>query len=194
MPGLGELWTDTVDAHRQQVRDAILDAVAALVDEQGLLAVTMSAVAERAGIGRATLYKYFPDVQAILIAWHDRQVASHLDQLSTLAAQPGSALDRLEAVLTGHAHIARASHGHDPDVSDLLHRGRRLSQTEQALHELVTGLLAQASVGGEIRTDIASNELATYCLHALTAAAQLPSKAAVHRLVQLTLSSVRGHG
>lgn len=188
-----KLWTETVDEHRQQVREAILDGVGALVDEQGLLAVTMSAVAERAGIGRATLYKYFADVEAVLIAWHDRQVACHLAQLSTLAAQPGRPVSRLEAVLTGYAHIARESHRHDPDVSDILHRGRRLSQTEQALHELVAGLLAEASAEGEVRKDIPPKELATYCLHALAAAAQLPSTAAVHRLVQLALSSVRTH-
>jgi AcrR family transcriptional regulator len=47
-------------------RKAILDTTAALVAEGGLLSVTMSRIAEEAGIGRATLYKYFPDVEAIL--------------------------------------------------------------------------------------------------------------------------------
>lgn len=34
--------------------------------------MTMSRIAEEIGIGRATLYKYFPDVEAILLAWHER--------------------------------------------------------------------------------------------------------------------------
>jgi AcrR family transcriptional regulator len=37
----------------------------------------MSQIAAETGIGRATLYKYFPDVEAILVAWHERQVAEH---------------------------------------------------------------------------------------------------------------------
>jgi Bacterial regulatory proteins, tetR family len=42
---------------------------------------TMSQIAEETGIGRATLYKYFPDVEAILLAWHDRQIAAHIAYL-----------------------------------------------------------------------------------------------------------------
>ncbi len=54
------------------MQDAALDATAALVAERGLRSVTMSQIAAQSGIGRATLYKYFPDVEAILLAWHER--------------------------------------------------------------------------------------------------------------------------
>lgn len=60
------LWDDTIEAHRRAVQKAILDNAWALVTEHGLAAVTMSQIAEKTGIGRATLYKYFPDVEAIL--------------------------------------------------------------------------------------------------------------------------------
>jgi AcrR family transcriptional regulator len=43
-----------------EVRDVIVETTAALVAEHGLRAVTMSQIAEDTGIGRATLYKYFP--------------------------------------------------------------------------------------------------------------------------------------
>jgi hypothetical protein len=42
-----------------------------------------------------------------------------------------------------------------------------------------------------VRGDVASGELAEYCLHALSAAAGLPSKAAVSRLVSVTLAGLR---
>src|ERR1039458_1901512 len=77
-----KLWTDTVEEHRRAVRDATLDATAKLLAGQGLASVPMSKIAAEAGIGRATLYKYFPDLESILIAWHERQVASHLEQLA----------------------------------------------------------------------------------------------------------------
>src|SRR5207245_866718 len=57
-----KLWSDTIETHRREVRDAILETTVALVTKQGLRAVTMSQIADEAGIGRATLYKYFPDV------------------------------------------------------------------------------------------------------------------------------------
>src|SRR5687767_4338176 len=59
--GVPKLWNETIEAHRREVRDAILDTAAALLDEHGLRSVTMSQIAEQTGIGRATLYKYFSD-------------------------------------------------------------------------------------------------------------------------------------
>src|SRR3954452_10976695 len=89
------LWNATIEAHRDAVREAVLDTTAALVSARGLRAVTMSEIAERSGIGRATLYKYFPDVDAILLAWHERQVAAHLQQLFDVADGAGDAGARL---------------------------------------------------------------------------------------------------
>src|SRR4051812_20502990 len=93
-----KLWNATIEAHRREVRDAILDATAALVREHGLSSVSMSQIAESSGIGRATLYKYFADVQAILVAWHERQVGGHLAQLVGVRDQAGDAAQRLEVV------------------------------------------------------------------------------------------------
>jgi AcrR family transcriptional regulator len=105
--------SDTLDEHRQAVRDATLDATAALVTERGLYGVTMSEVAIRTGIGRATLYKYFPDVQSILIARHERAIATHLRQLTALANADGQPMQRLTAVLEAYAAIEHA-HGDHP--------------------------------------------------------------------------------
>jgi hypothetical protein len=106
--------TALIQAHRAAVRDAILDTTAALVAEQGLLSVTMSQIAESAGIGRATLYKYFPDVEAILFAWHERQITGHLAQLKELRDRPGDLGQRPEAVLEAYAFISHDRFSHDP--------------------------------------------------------------------------------
>lgn len=52
-----KLWSETIEAHRREVHDAIIETTAARVAEHGLRAVTMSQIAEETGIGRATLYK-----------------------------------------------------------------------------------------------------------------------------------------
>jgi AcrR family transcriptional regulator len=188
------LWNDTIQAHRAAVRDAILDTTAALVSEHGLLSVTMSQIAEATGIGRATLYKYFPDVEAILVAWHERQISAHLAQLAELRDQAGDAGQRLQAVLETYALIShdRFSHQHPgPEVAALLHRGAHLTRAQQQVHDLIKDLLTEAAASGEVRDDVAPEELASYCLHALTAAGSLPSKAAVRRLVSVTLAGLR---
>jgi AcrR family transcriptional regulator len=188
------LWDDTIQAHRAAVRDAILDTTAALVGEHGLLSVTMSQIAEATGIGRATLYKYFPDVEAILVAWHVRQISAHLQQLAELRDQAGDAGQRLQAVLEAYALIShdRFSHQHPgPEVAALLHRGAHLTRAQQQVHDLIKELLTEVAAAGELRVDVAPDELASYCLHALGASSSLPSKAAVRRLVAVSLAGLR---
>jgi len=182
------LWNDTIEAHRREVRDAILDATAAIVTKQGLPAVTMSQIAEDTGIGRATLYKYFPDVESILVAWHERHVGGHLEHLSQLATQTGTARERLGAVFEAYALIMH--HRHEPELSALLHRGEHVARAERRLQEFIRDLLAEGAKAGDVRRDVSPDELAKYSLHALTAAGSLPSKAAVQRLVAVTLAGL----
>jgi AcrR family transcriptional regulator len=190
-----KLWNETIDAHRAAVRKAVLETTAALVAEHGLTSVTMSRIAKDSGIGRATLYKYFPDVESILLAWHEQQISHHLGRLAEVRDRTEGAAARLEAVLREFALISRVSRQHhDGDVAAFLHRGRQVNQAQQRLHKMVEDLLADAAQSGEVRGDIAPGELASYCLHALTAAGDLPSEAAVHRLITVTLTGVRPGG
>jgi AcrR family transcriptional regulator len=184
-----KLWNETIEAHRREVRDATLDTTAALVAKHGLRSVTMSQIAEKTGIGRATLYKYFSDVEAILVAWHERQVTGHLEHLAVLRDLAGGAGERLEAVLEAYALISHEHH--DTKLAALLHRGEHVARAQQQLSDLIRKLLTEAAEAGDVRDDIAPAELASYCLHALTAASSLPSKAAVHRLVTVTLAGLR---
>jgi AcrR family transcriptional regulator len=188
------LWTQTIEAHRREVRDAILEAAVALVAENGLLSVTMSQIAERAGIGRATLYKYFPDVEAILLDWHERQISGHLEHLAELRDRAGGAVERLQAVLEGYALIRHGSHGHqDAELAAFLHRDEHehVMRAHDRLHEMIHELLAEGAETGALRDDVAPDELASYCLHALGAASALPSRAAVGRLARVTLDGLR---
>ncbi len=184
-----KLWNRTIAEHRREVRDAILDRTAALVAKHGLKAVTMSQIAEQSGIGRATLYKYFADVELILVAWHDRHVSEHLKQLAAVRDGPGNAWTRLEAVLETYALIAHEQHS--TELAALLHRGERIVRAQQQLRDIIKNLLTEGARAGEVRGDTAPLELASYCLHALTAAGSLPTKAAVRRLVRVTLAGLR---
>ncbi|MEP7041059.1 MAG: TetR/AcrR family transcriptional regulator [Chloroflexota bacterium] len=186
-----KLWTDTIATHRQEVRDAILDSAAALA-ERGLLSVTMSQIAEETGIGRATLYKYFPDVEAILIAWHERQIGAHLELLADVRKRAGNASARLQAVLEAYALISHQSREHhDTELAAFLHRDQHLARAEGHLCQMIGELLVEAVSAGDVRSDLAPDELANYCLHALSGARSLPSKAAVRRLVAVTLAGMR---
>jgi AcrR family transcriptional regulator len=184
-----KLWSETIEAHRREVRAATLDTTAALVAEHGLRSVTMSQIAERTGIGRATLYKYFADVEEILVAWHERQITSHLEYLAEVRGQPGDPGERLEAVLEAYARISHEHHG--SELAAVLHGGEHVAQAQQRLSDFIRDLVIEGVDAGNLRDDVPPDELASYCLHALTAASSLPSKAAVRRLVAVTLAGLR---
>ena len=188
-----KLWSQTIESHRREVREAVLDTTAALVVEHGLLSVTMSRIAEETGIGRATLYKHFPDIEAILLAWHERQIARHLARLRQVRDESrGSPAGRLEAVLEAYALICHESRGHhDPELAALMHTDERVARAEQQLRQMLHELVGAAVEAHEVRDDVDVDELVTFSLHALTAAARLPSSAAVRRLVAVTLEGLR---
>ena len=183
-----KLWNETIEAHRRAVRDATLDTTAALVAEHGLRSVTMSQIAEETGIGRATLYKYFPDVEAILSAWHERHIADHIEHLGQVKDGAGDASHRLTAVLQAYALMAHERH--DTELAALLHQGEHVARAQQHLHTFIRDLIVEGAKTGDLRDDVAPSELASYCLHALTAASSLPSKAAVRRLVTVILAGL----
>ena len=180
-----KLWTTTIEDHRREVREAILGTTASLVAERGALSVTMSEIAAATGIGRATLYKYFPDVEAILLAWHEQHIAGHLERLTGLASSSQPIGERMGAVMEALAFVAQQRAR--SDLAALLHRDVHVVPAEQRLLDLLADLVREGAAAGEVRDDVAPGELALYCMHALGAAGALRSKAAVRRLVEVTL-------
>jgi AcrR family transcriptional regulator len=182
-----KLWSETLGEHRREVADAILETTHALVEKNGLRGVTMSLIAEQVGIGRATLYKYFADVETILVEWHQRHVAAHLEALAELREGGGAPVDRLRHVLETYALIR---HEHDDlDLTAMLQR-HHVEHAHAQLHALVRDLIAACAKAGAVRDDVPPAELATFCLHALSAAAAMSSRASLKRLVDVTIDGL----
>jgi hypothetical protein len=73
----------------------------------------------------------------------------------------------------------------------ILHREEHVVRAQQRLRDLVRDLLTEGAQTGDIRDDVAPEELASYCLSALSAAGDLASEAAVRRLAKVTLDGLR---
>src|SRR5882724_3809692 len=139
-------------------RERLLAAAAGVFSAGGPDA-SLEAVAKRAGVGIGTLYRHFPTREDLFAAVYRREV----DQLAELAAQlrddsaPSDALRRwlranVEFVATKKgmaAALAVASHG----TSELN------AYSFGHLTKAVGLLLARAVAAGEIRADIAPEEL-----------------------------------
>ncbi|MGL4255479.1 TetR/AcrR family transcriptional regulator [Microbacterium sp.] len=82
---------------------ALLDAALAEVLAHGIRRTTASDIARRAGVSRQTLYRYWPDAQAIFAALVTREL---LAVLPASAPEPQS-IDDLVALLAGTADSVR---------------------------------------------------------------------------------------
>jgi AcrR family transcriptional regulator len=187
--GMPRLWDQSVRTHRQTVHDTVLDAAAALIERRGLASVTMAGIAGEAGIGRATLYKYFPDVDAVLAGWHQRHVEEHLARLREARDRAEDPAQQLEVVFHAYASLSGQQAG--GEIAAALHRGAHIEGVRAQLRTLLTELIAGAAEQGAARRDVPAEELALFAEHALAAARELDSDEALGRLVRVTLSGVQ---
>jgi AcrR family transcriptional regulator len=82
-------------AAEEATRERIVSAVMALHEEVGPARTTISAVAERAGVERLTVYRHFPDEAAILHACSAHWGALHpMPKLPVIADDPLAACRR----------------------------------------------------------------------------------------------------
>jgi AcrR family transcriptional regulator len=62
----------------QRARQAVLTALADLLTEQPLSTISIEAIAKRAGVGKQTIYRWYPDKASLLIDLYDSDVASKI--------------------------------------------------------------------------------------------------------------------
>ena len=64
----------------------MLDSCAELMDEIGYDGLTTTLLAERAGVAIGSVYQFFPDKRAIVLALAQRNIESYVERLSTKIA------------------------------------------------------------------------------------------------------------
>ena len=93
--------------------DLLLDTAADIIDEHGVNGLSTSAVASRSGSSVGVVYRYFPNIESLLLALADRNLALYLERFEERAAEDGLAewqsLARL-AILS-YADLARTEPG-----------------------------------------------------------------------------------
>ncbi len=98
-----------VQARSRQTVTRILDAAAAIADEQGVDAATTRAIADRAGVSTPSLYRFFADREAILDELLEQHCAA-LDARCVEAEQTWattSVADLLNNEIDLHVHYYR---------------------------------------------------------------------------------------
>ena len=139
------------DARRN--REALLAAAEEVFADQGADA-PLEVVARRAGVGRGTLYRHFPDREALAVAVYERRLAG-LEQLATEHADDPDLLELLVLAVADRQTrvpglVAVLLGAPDDGALDRI--------TERTRH-IVAGPLAAARARGEVRTDVTDDDL-----------------------------------
>ena len=138
--------------------DAMLDAVVKLLKRGRASSITTNRIAETAGVSVGSVYQYFPNKNALLVALHAR----HIDLVAEVIRRrmtecPNSSLEHLvESLVEGMVEV----HTVDPELSELLgsevpHRADGTVDFSIRFHEAFRTALAPhtASFGTKIDLD-----------------------------------------
>jgi AcrR family transcriptional regulator len=149
------IWSDSLTSHKQRQRQHIVQAAARLIADRGAGDLTMSALARRASVSRATLYHYFPDVEGVIAAVVTEQAARFRSDLDRKLSGAVNSHERLTCyVLTVHQWAQRrARHP----------RGKRKLSSQMLavvheplaeLRELLAAILADGIANGTFASEL----------------------------------------
>lgn len=100
--------------------NAILDATARVLVEEGYERATTNRIAAVAGVSVGSLYQYYPNKDALLAALVDRHEEEMLAQLARMAAELESA--KLEDAVAAYVRAMLEAHSVDPKLHEVLTR------------------------------------------------------------------------
>jgi AcrR family transcriptional regulator len=93
-------------------RRAILDATRELLVQQGYEALSLRRVAERIGYTATTIYRYFPDKDALVYAATDQAFEQFTARLSSISAPESSPFDVLEQMALAYMDFGLSHPAH----------------------------------------------------------------------------------
>lgn len=108
---------------------AIVNAATRLFGERSYPATSMRDIANEVGVLSGSLYAHIDSKEGLLLEIVDAGVRDFLDAVSAAAASPGSAADRLEAMVHAHVGVVTA----DPQRTLVVfHQWRYLGEEPRA--------------------------------------------------------------
>lgn len=178
------------DARRNRLK--VIGAAQAVFSERGPDA-RMEEVAERAGVAVGTLYRHFPNKEALLEAL----IAERLGQVIEVArdvlhrgVEPWEAFSKVMRRLTGMSYEDRAF----AHVVPLLGDEGELGEAKRTVGTLLDELVHKAQEAGKMRPDVSAEDLPPLFMGMVLATPHGFSPSRQERYVQIILDGLRYRG
>jgi AcrR family transcriptional regulator len=176
------------DARRN--RDAILAAALVALTESP--DASLNAIAKRAGVANATLYRHFPTRAELVLATYEREVGNLVDAAEVMLRKQAP-IDALRSWVERLARYAVTKHGLADALRKAASRGNDLSSTEtyDAIFGALDRLLEANISAGNLRPDLDTEDviLALAGLWQLDPAGDWKRQA--QRIYEIVLSGLR---
>jgi TetR/AcrR family fatty acid metabolism transcriptional regulator len=164
-------------AARGEKGPLILKAAAEVFSGRGFAAVTVAEIADRAGIGKGTVYEYFASKEELLFAvfeWMNEDISRRIRQVLD---QGGSSRELLQRLLELGAEVTREQVDMQAVVLDFWAASRGTRSEERynracrdsfrTYRHLVADVIRQGQAAGELRSEIDPEAVATILVAAM---------------------------
>ncbi len=125
----------------RQTVEAILEAAAQVFEAMGYARGTTDRIAARAGVSVGSLYQYFPNKDAILVALAERHVEQGTRLARAMLASAPTSPDALEPWFRGLVQALLAVHRSRPRLQGLLIEGLPIPADTQARMDAAEALI-----------------------------------------------------
>ena len=138
--------------------EAVLAAAAQVFQRQGYAGATTDRIAERAGVSVGSLYQYFPNKDAILVALAERHIDAGFALVRELLAEALSDVPPLSSVLRRFVLAMIALHEREPELHRVLFEEAPLPppvrrQIRKRENEFATEVCLLLEAHPEVHTD-----------------------------------------
>jgi AcrR family transcriptional regulator len=175
--------TDWLNEERQELAvDRILEAAGAVFARDGIRGARMGKIAEVAGCARATLYRYFPNKEALLHAYMAQVAKGFGEVLDDRLRGLRSLGDRLVEAVAVSVELIQEREDVAPFFSEEgLGLTAQLTSNAAVMREQLTRQIERESCSGRIqgtlRDDVSPAEAAEWVTRAIFSFSVLPSEA-----------------
>lgn len=150
---------EVTDLQNQTKYDQILDALQALLEDRNIQNISVSEIAQTAGIGKGSIYYYFPSKESIVDALVERNYEKPLETAKNLAKQTGiSPFTRMAMIFQACRNSSSAFSAQDESNTsdakeDAFIRQKYMKHLISEMKPVLTEIICQGIEAGQIHFD-----------------------------------------